>query len=380
MVETTSHRPFASAGALCAAMLAAGAALASDPANCRAAEADLARQVLEATGLKGGLIVHPNCGDGRLTAALRAGEGFLVHGLDTDAANVRRARQYLRQRGGYGPVSVERYDGRHLPYADGLVNLLVAERLGDVPPAEALRVLAPGGSLYTKQDGRWQRTVKPRPANTDEWTHFLHDAGGNPVSRDAVVGPPGRVQWIADPRHARSHEHAPSTQALVSSGGRIFYLADEGAIDSLRQPARWHLVARDAYNGLRLWQRSFDPWYPHIVNWGTVPSQLQRRLVAVGDRVYVTLGLFAPVSVVDAATGQTLKVYERTEGTEEILCHDGTVLLATRQVTDERVGGLERWLRMERQRKSPLYVRETAEPLLKEFRGTQGRGPKAVVA
>ena len=38
----------------------------------RNAEADAARQILQATGVRGGLIVHLGCGDGKLTAALRA--------------------------------------------------------------------------------------------------------------------------------------------------------------------------------------------------------------------------------------------------------------------------------------------------------------------
>ena len=59
--------------------------------------------------------------------------------------------------------------------------------------------------------------------------------------------------------------------------------------------------------------------------------------MAVGDRVYVTLGFHAPLSALDAATGQTLRVYPDTEGTEEILCHKGVLLLVVREVTDERL-------------------------------------------
>ena len=47
--------------------------------------------------------------------------------------------------------------------------------------------------------------------------------------------------------------------------------------------------------------------------------KLERKLVAVGDRVFVTLGIHAPLTVLDAATGETLQVYENTEGTEEIV-------------------------------------------------------------
>ena len=49
--------------------------------------------MLQATGVKGGLIVHLGCGDGSFTAALRVSDKFLVHGLDTNVANVARARE-----------------------------------------------------------------------------------------------------------------------------------------------------------------------------------------------------------------------------------------------------------------------------------------------
>ena len=339
-----------------------------------------ARQILDAAGVKGGLIVHIGCGDGKLTASLRGGESYLVHGLDSNAKAVEAARKHLRMLGIYGPVSVEEFDGKRLPYTENLVNLVVAEDLGGVTMAEVMRVLAPGGVLYMRQDGHWRKTIKPRPKNTDEWTHFLHDASGNAVAHDDVVGPPRYVQWIAGPRHMRSHEHTPNINALVSADGRIFYVADQASIASLRQPPEWHLVARDAYNGTLLWKRPFTPWFPHIVNWGVTPNQLQRRLVAVGGRVYVTLGLHAPLSAVDAETGQILKVYENTRGTEEIVCHKGVLLLAIRSVTDERVAELEKWAQLSVEKHSPIYARETAQPLVNRFRSIENKAEKKVIA
>ena len=73
-----------------------------------AAASDDPHQILEATGVQGGLIVHLGCGDGRLTAALRSSEAYVVHGLDADPRNVEAARQTIQQAGLYGPVSVER--------------------------------------------------------------------------------------------------------------------------------------------------------------------------------------------------------------------------------------------------------------------------------
>jgi len=221
--------------------------LPASAAEDAAAPADAAREILNATGIRGGLIVHLGCGDGKLTATLHAGDAYLVHGLDTDAKTVERARAHVRSLGLYGKVSIERFDGRRLPYADNLVNLFVAEGLSSVTTDEVMRALVPGGVAYVKKGAKWVKTVKPRPGNTDEWTHYLHDASGNAVAHDEVVGPPRHVQWIARPRHTRSHEHIPSLYALVSTGGRIFYIADEGAIGAVHQPPQWYLLARDAY-------------------------------------------------------------------------------------------------------------------------------------
>jgi len=362
-----------------AIVLAAGPGLLGSARGAVSAE-DQAQRILEATGVKGGLIVHVGCGNGRLTAALRVNDSYLVHGLDADAANIDEARKHIAQLGLYGSVSVEQWSAKRLPYMDNLVNLLVGEALGPVSMHEVMRVLAPEGVAYVKQDARWAKTVKPRPKDTDEWTHFLHDASGNAVAHDSVVGPPRYAQWIAGPQHTRGHEHIPSINALVSAGGRIFYIADQGPIASVRQPALWHLVARDAYNGILLWKRPIRTWFPHIVNWGQTPPHLQRRLVAVGNRVYVTLGLHAPLSAVDAATGSTLKVYEQTRGTEEVLCHKGTLLVLVRQVTDERVAEREKMAQLARRRGSPLYARESAQPVVNRFRAIERKAGKTVLA
>ena len=79
--------------------------------------ADL-RAALSSSGVKGGLVVHLDCGDARDTTTLRANDRYLVQGLESDPAKVRAARAALHAAGAYGPVSVYRYDGFTLPYAD----------------------------------------------------------------------------------------------------------------------------------------------------------------------------------------------------------------------------------------------------------------------
>ncbi|MGQ9731260.1 MAG: outer membrane protein assembly factor BamB family protein [Candidatus Zipacnadales bacterium] len=324
-------------------------------------------------GAQGGLIVLVGCGDGRLIAELGARPDTVVHGLEASQQNVERMRRRLMELGLYGKTSVEQWRGGHLPYADNIVNTLVWTQRGKVPMDEVMHVLTPGGVAYVRQGPKWDKCLKPRRANTDEWTHYLHDASGNAVAHDEVVGPPGILQWTAEPLHLRSHEHTPGFWALVSSGGRIFYICDRGPTSLVAAPSRWMLVARDAYNGILLWERPIDKWYPRLCGWAGTPMHLQRRLVAVGERVYATLGLFLGVTEIDAATGETLRVYEGTEGTEEILYHEGRLLLVARRVTAERVAehaGLEELAGI---RGSPLYKRETARPLVDNFRRTDAQ-------
>lgn len=293
-----------------------------------------AQQILDASGVKGGLVVHLGCGDGKLTAALRVNDSFLVHGLDTDAQNVEQAREHIKSLKLYGKVSVEQFKGGQLPYTDNLINLVVSEALDAVPMDEVMRVLCPNGVAYIRNNDTWIKTVKPRPKDIDEWTHYMHDAGGNAVAHDLVVGPPRHLQWVGSPRWARHHDHMGSVSAVVSTAGRIFYIIDEGPKASIQLPPKWFLVARDAFNGTILWKRSILSWNTHLWPLKSGPAQMPRRLVAIDDRVYVTLGLDAPLMVLDAATGQTIRTYKDTKTTEEVIASDGVLFLL---VTDSPV-------------------------------------------
>ena len=112
-----------------------------------AADTPSGAEILQAAGTSRGLIVHLGCGDGRLTGDLYAGEDCIVHGLDADPHNIQEARDYLRRLGVYGPVSVERWQGQRLPYADNLVNVIVAGDKWQVASKEIARVLAAGLTL-----------------------------------------------------------------------------------------------------------------------------------------------------------------------------------------------------------------------------------------
>lgn len=292
--------------------------------------------VVEDSGIKGGLVVRVGCRQGKDLAGLLKNERYLVHGLDVDPGNIARVRAFLLSHGMYGPVSAAVFDGRHLPYTDNLVNLLILNespsRLGE---EEIRRVLVPGGVAMLGG----KRIVKPWPANIDDWTHYLHGADNNAVVQDTVVAAPRTIQWVSYPKWARSHEEAASVSAMVSARGRVFAIIDEAPNVSIRFMANWKLVARDAFNGTLLWKRDIPLWSDHLRHFRAGPTHLSRRLVAVGNRVYVTLGLDAPVSILDAATGTTLKTLEGTERTEEISVAQGVVYLAVGTSEVHRWGG-----------------------------------------
>jgi len=122
------------------AVLALGLSAAIRPAIGGPAEA--ARAVIDASGFKGGLVVHLGCGDGALTAALAKATGAsqgkgvsrmgcVIQGLDRDRAVL--ARRALVRSGRYGCVTAVEFAGTRLPYADNLVNLLVVDDAGPVP-------------------------------------------------------------------------------------------------------------------------------------------------------------------------------------------------------------------------------------------------------
>ncbi len=291
-----------------------------------------AEEILKASGIKGGVVVHVGCGDGKLTAALRAGDSFLVQGLDTEQANVVRARAHIQSLGLGGSVSVAAFDGRRLPYVDNLVNLVVASGECQVASEEIARVLVPGG-IAVRLDPE-TRNLKPetffhksRPEKMDEWTHYLHGPDNNAVSHDQLVGPPRCLQWISDPVYGRHHDRLSSISAVVSANGRLFSIEDRAPALSIELPAEWRLVARDAFNGVTLWELPIETWQTTRTGFRSGPVQLSRRLVAVGDQVFVAMNYGGPLSCLDASTGETLKTYEGTEGVDEILYVDGTLYL-----------------------------------------------------
>jgi outer membrane protein assembly factor BamB len=298
------------------------------------ARAEGPAEIVETSGVQGGLVVVIGVDDADTLAAYRANNSYLVHGLDTDSARVAAVRKQLVEKGLYGKVSVDVFDGKTLPYIDRLINLVVSGVRCQVSGEEIERVLAPRGVALI--GGR--KSVKPVPSEFDDWGHFLYDPAAKNASQDTVAYFPEHLQWEAGPLHDRHHDTVQGIEAIVSCNGRLFYIVDDAppsVSDVL--PDQWRLAARDAFSGVLLWKRDmgefgWKAWAEKaLVGRVNNPKDMQRRVVAVGDHVYATLAYNAPVSELDAATGEVLKTYKGTEATSEILHVAGKLILGIRQ-------------------------------------------------
>ncbi|MBM3890228.1 MAG: hypothetical protein FJ388_14030, partial [Verrucomicrobia bacterium] len=308
--------------------------------SARADVSEAAAQMVRASGASGGICAIVGATDADLALVIAKQGRFVVHCLAPDSKTCDAMRKAIRADGLYGAVSADVLSGSQLPYTDNLVNIVVTSGECRVTSDEIMRILVPNGVAFSTDTQYAIRNTqkKPWPKDIDEWTHYLHGPDGNPVANDRVVGPPRHYQWIEGPMWLRDHETDSSVSTLVTAQGRLFAIVDEAPIGLAGQhslPDKWFLVARDAFNGVLLWKVPIrrwgwrewkDTWFNSRP--GDIPLNIQKRLVAVGDKVYVTLGYQAPVSQLDARTGEILQTYAGTERTNEILCHDGKLFLS----------------------------------------------------
>ncbi|MHC4564865.1 MAG: outer membrane protein assembly factor BamB family protein, partial [Planctomycetota bacterium] len=304
-------------------VVASAACLATCPVGAQPGEI-LAQQIVAESGFQGGLIVVVGGREADLAVSLGKAPNVLVHWLVPDGVGLEDARREIRDAGVYGRVSAMAWKGSQLPYADAMVNLLLLheDQQVNIDRPEVGRVLAPMAVVVHIRNGvrigSYNR--KPWPEDVDEWTHSRHDATSNAVSKDRRAGPPRFVQWEALPRWNRGTK----TSALVSAHGRLFYILDDSHFAS--DTSSWSLIARDAHNGIRLWRHELPSWGGARGGKKVGPAQVNRRLVAIGERVYAPLGDGVPVSVLDAASGEVIRVLDDTAKAEEFLVSEGILV------------------------------------------------------
>ena len=321
-----------------------------------------AGEFLRLSGIKAGLAVHVNCPDAARAMNLARGGKFLVHALSRRTEIVTKMRRAIQAQELYGQISVEQNPLRRLPYADNLVNLLIAEDLpklleGGLTIREILRVVCPNGFAFLGQrggseeelkgllteagiktleiinkGGLWAKVRKPRPAEMDDWPQYMHGSDRNAVSHDLLAGPPVSLRWLAGTEWPKGPGHASGNCAVVSANGRNFYLT-ANTVANLSAPGekmQYYLVARDAYNGLFLWERPWeDPAVLKTANTTYMKNVYRMEplpLAASGDRVFAGGLQVNKVVTCDAATGRLLGSIDLGSPVREIAVHNGRIV------------------------------------------------------
>jgi len=187
-------------------------------------ETAVATHILEMSNRKAGICSMPRIGDGKLAVAIARNSKLIVHALSDDAGQLAAARALADEAGIMGrTLYIEQGVTGKIPLADRYADLVVVVDTADadlaaLPAKEIRRIcaayrgvaiigrakdLGPGLTKAKLADwakgldvldvkivedemGLWAVARMPPLQGGDEWTHFWHDAGNNPVSTDTA--------------------------------------------------------------------------------------------------------------------------------------------------------------------------------------------------
>ena len=323
-------------------------AVLSSAAICQAAEvaSPACKAVQALVPIQPGLCADLCCGEGQLLCELAGATPWVIHAVEPDPARAEQASKHVVARGHWGRVTVDASAPAQLPFADGIVNVVIIE---DWPRAAAAgltgkeiqRALTPDGVALVRwpdpaaklgladekwgemkaADG-WVRLRKARDPALGEWPQWLHGPDLNFRNDDTVVAPGRHLRFRNRPWFDNA---APETMNNVYvGGGRFYYFQNDwipGETRNYLRAMRWYLIARDAYNGALLWRVS-------------VGRPFQRMFAADGDRVFAAID--GTLSCLDATNGKVVRTYDasryladrgRAAGGLLLLYSDGILLL-----------------------------------------------------
>jgi len=288
----------------------------------------LARHLQKLGGIDRGLCVLAGTAEGQLALAIARASRLQVFGWEPTAEAAMEARRNVDRQGLYGSRIVVDYGSRAvIPCGDNTVDLILCTQLDDaavrqLPPAEILRALRPGGravlglikrlagnrtlsearlrkwlagakidGVEIKSDafGLWLTFAKPSLAGAGTWSHWFHGPDNNPLGEDRIIHSPYMTQWLAKPFFG------PMPQVTTAAGGRLFKATGHIAHHQREEELLNKLTAMNGYNGIVLWQRDLPKGY--MVH--------RSAFIATDDALYMIDG--AGVLVLDAEMGTEKK-------------------------------------------------------------------------
>ncbi len=298
-----------------------------------------ADHVVRTTGIRRGYCLVLGCGTGRLAFELAKRTDLQICAVEPDREKAQAARRALDAAGLYGArVLVEESDLAHVPFSDYFANLVVSEEAlvsGKMPPSaeEAFRMLKPvGGTIAIGQPAAAQGKVKPLEKGAlrgwlaeaglpegqiseddglwltlrrgplpgaGSWTHQYAEPGNTTCGDDQLVRCPLGVLWFGGPGPRQMAERHRRAAAPLSVGGRLFILG-EGSADRIGGGEN-SVMAYDAYNGVKLWERKIRGALRVTVTHdaGNSAANADSLFVAVDDECLRF----------DAATGEMKRTY-----------------------------------------------------------------------
>lgn len=208
---------------------------------------------------------------------------LLVYVREPNAEAAGRLKQAAAEAGfGINRVVVEQGAAKKLPFADNMVDVLVApdktgESLDSLSIGEVNRVLRPEGKAFIQGldkiiknadianpkllplangalDG-WGAFAKAPLDGADDWSHWEKSPDNNPVSGDTVIKAPYMTQFLAHPMYIGM----PSI--TTAAGGRTFLAIGHISHHQREWDTLYKLIARNGYNGTVLWGRRLPDGY-----------------------------------------------------------------------------------------------------------------------
>jgi outer membrane protein assembly factor BamB len=298
-----------------------------------------AEHIVQTTGIKRGYCLVLGCGTGRLACELAQRTELQIYGVEPDLAKVQAARRALASAGLYGSrVTIEHGELTQVPFADYFANLIVSEdallsgqmsgsvqealrllkplggticigqpaaaggKVQPLPPATLQQWLAPAkldGGHVVEQNGVWLNYVRGALPGAGSWTHQYAEPGNTACSDDELVRCPLGVLWFGNPGPTQMAERHQRAAAPLAINGRLFVLG-EGTADRVGVGENT-VMAYDAYNGLKLWERTLRGTLRLSVTHDTGNS------VANADSLFVVAG--EGCLRLDAVTGETKCTY-----------------------------------------------------------------------